>query len=38
MSWLIENCVHVEYDARRQHDLLAELAAVVRSRGMPLSR
>ena len=49
MSWLIEKDVHEarshlnlsrwgEYDARKQHDLLAELAAVVRSRRMPLLR
>jgi hypothetical protein len=49
MSWLIEKDVHEarshlnlsrwgEYDAQKQHDLLAELAAVVRSRRMPLSR
>jgi len=49
MSWLIEKDVHEarshlnlsrwdEYDARKQHDLLAELAAVVRNRGMPLLR
>ena len=48
MSWLIEKDVHEarshlnlsrwgEYDAQKQHDLLAELAAVVRSRRMPLS-
>jgi hypothetical protein len=49
MSWLIENDVHQgrshmnlsrwdEYDPARQHDLLAELAAVVRNRRMPLPR
>src|SRR6202041_3127598 len=49
MSWLIEKDVHEarshlnlsrwgEYDAQTQHDLLAELAAVVRSRRIPLSR
>jgi hypothetical protein len=49
MSWLIEKDVHEarshlnlfrwsEYDARKQHDLLAELAAVVRNRRMPLLR
>jgi hypothetical protein len=48
-SWLIENDVNQgrshmnlsrwdEYDTRKQHDLLAELAAVVRNRRMPLSR
>jgi hypothetical protein len=49
MSWLIENDVHQarshlnlsrwqEYDAPKQHELLAEMAAVVRSRRMPLPR
>jgi hypothetical protein len=49
MSWLIEKDVHEarshlnlsrwgEYDAQKQHDLLAELAAVVRNRRMPLPR
>lgn len=49
MSWMIENDVHQgrshlnlsrwdEYDAQKQHDLLAELAAVVRNRRMPLPR
>ena len=49
MSWLIRNNLHQgrshmnlsrwdEYDAARQHDLLAELAAVVRNRRMPLPR
>jgi hypothetical protein len=49
MSWLIEKDVHEarshlnlsrwsEYDAQKQHDLLAELAAVVRNRKMPLPR
>lgn len=49
MSWLIEKDVHEarshlnlsrwsEYDAQQQHDLLAELAAVVRNRRMPLPR
>ena len=49
MSWLIEKDVHEarshlnlsrwgEYDAQKQHDLLAEPAAVVRNRRMPLSR
>ncbi|HLY20066.1 MAG TPA: heme-binding domain-containing protein [Bryobacteraceae bacterium] len=49
MSWMIEKDVHEarshmnlsqwdEYDAQKQHDLLAELAAVVRNRRMPLPR
>ena len=49
MSWMIENDVqrgrsHLnlsrwdEYDAQKQHELLAELAAVVRNRRMPLPR
>lgn len=49
MSWLIEKDVHQarshlnlsrweEYDARKQHDLLAELAAIVRNRRMPPGR
>jgi Haem-binding domain len=49
MSWLVEKDVHEarshlnlsrwnELDARKQHDLLAELAAVVRNRRMPLLR
>jgi len=49
MSWLIEKDVHEarrylnlsqwgEYDVQKQHDLLAEFAAVVRNRRMPLLR
>jgi hypothetical protein len=49
MSWLIENDVHEgrghmnlsrwqEYDTQKQHDLLTEMAAVVRNRKMPLPR
>lgn len=49
LSWLIENDVHQgrshlnlsrwqTYDARQQHDLLAELAAVARNRRMPPPR
>lgn len=49
ISWLIENDVHEarshlnlsrwdEYDAQKQHDLLAELAAVVRNSRMPPRR
>jgi hypothetical protein len=49
MSWLIEKDVHdarshmnlsrwQEYDAQKRHDLLTEMAAVVRNRRMPLPR
>jgi hypothetical protein len=49
MSWLIEKDVHdarshmnlsrwQEYDAQKRHDLLTEMAAVVRNRRMPLAR
>src|SRR3984957_20379426 len=49
MSWLIEKDVHqgrshlnlsrwAAYDIRTQHDLLTEMAAVVRNQRMPLPR
>ena len=49
MPWLIEKDVHEarshlnlsrwgEYDAQKQHGLLARLAAVLRNRRMPLPR